>query len=161
MIANRCVENKTVVLKVKDEPEGRQLRQWMKTLQDDGHQYQFDDEDLQVATDTKGPALGRESFSESSSEPFSGSYFKRAWTASFFRRFFIVSDGSMGLAPADAEAGDAVSLILGCDAPFVLRDRGDGTYQIIGECYLHGVMDGEAMKDTAAWNRRLREIALT
>jgi hypothetical protein len=28
---------------------------------------------------------------------------------------------------------------------FFVRERGDGTYELIGECYVHGIMEGEVM----------------
>ncbi|KAF6827729.1 ankyrin and het domain protein [Colletotrichum plurivorum] len=49
------------------------------------------------------------------------------------------------LFPPEAEPGDVVFLVDGCDAPFVLR-RGEtpGMWRVVGECYVHGVMNGEA-----------------
>ena len=79
----------------------------------------------------------------------------------YCRRLFIANNGSTGLTPVDATEGGVVALLLGSDVPIVLRDRGDGTYEVIGECYLHGVMNGEAIEDRDVWNRGLREILLT
>ncbi|KAF6794965.1 ankyrin and het domain protein [Colletotrichum sojae] len=49
------------------------------------------------------------------------------------------------LFPPEADPGDVVFLVDGCDAPFVLR-RGErpGMWRVVGECYVHGVMNGEA-----------------
>ena len=30
--------------------------------------------------------------------------------------------------------------------PYPLRPLGNGTYKLIGDCYIHGIMDGESMK---------------
>ncbi|KAH8666704.1 heterokaryon incompatibility protein-domain-containing protein [Xylariales sp. PMI_506] len=45
-------------------------------------------------------------------------------------------------------AGDIISIILGCSYPMCLRPSAatvDGSYEIIGPCYVHGFMDGEAL----------------
>ncbi len=43
------------------------------------------------------------------------------------------------------KAGDVVCLLRGGDVPFVLRrlSSGNGCYQLIGEAYVHGIMQGE------------------
>ena len=61
------------------------------------------------------------------------------------RRFFITEAGRMGLGPRLVEPGDFVCVLLGSQVPFVLR-AGDELYEIVGECYCHGVMEGEAVK---------------
>jgi len=49
--------------------------------------------------------------------------------------------------PKYAEVGDKICLFYGGNLPYVIRPRGDGTYRYIGDCYLDGVMYGEAMVD--------------
>jgi hypothetical protein len=44
----------------------------------------------------------------------------------------------------DAKRGDKVTIIQGCEVPYLLRPLGNNQYSIIGECYFHGVMYGEA-----------------
>lgn len=67
------------------------------------------------------------------------------------RCFMIVSGpgltGSFDLAPADAEPEDALCIIWGCSVPVVLTPRPEGGYVLIGECYIHGLMDGELLDD--------------
>jgi hypothetical protein len=41
--------------------------------------------------------------------------------------------------------GDKVVVLFGAELPFILRQDKDGHYQVIGEAYVHGVMDGEVM----------------
>ncbi|KAK5740089.1 hypothetical protein LTR17_004801 [Elasticomyces elasticus] len=50
----------------------------------------------------------------------------------------------------DVEIGDVVSIISGAEAPLLLRPESQGSaYKIVGESYVYGVMDGEALtKDT-------------
>jgi hypothetical protein len=41
---------------------------------------------------------------------------------------------------------DEVSVILGCDFPMVLRPSGSNRYEVVGPCFVHGLMLGEALK---------------
>ena len=61
------------------------------------------------------------------------------------RVFCITEDGYMGLVPNGGRLGDRVGIILGCDVPFVLRQVGN-EWKLVGECYFHGLMDGEALR---------------
>jgi hypothetical protein len=68
------------------------------------------------------------------------------------RRFITTTNGYMGWAPdniygSDDEQtrqGDLIAIIFGCSTPLVLRPRGDH-YQVLGEAYVQGFMDGEAI----------------
>ncbi|XXG94036.1 hypothetical protein Hte_000287 [Hypoxylon texense] len=53
------------------------------------------------------------------------------------RKFFITDKGSMGLAPPHAEEKDDIVFFPGGRYPFVLRARDDGTYELIGDCFLY------------------------
>jgi hypothetical protein len=65
------------------------------------------------------------------------------------RRFVTTNTGYLGLAVEAAEKGDIVAIILGCHFPVLLRAHEDH-YRVIGECYIHGLMDGEAMNSADA-----------
>ena len=63
------------------------------------------------------------------------------------RRISITKSGHIGSLPEETEIGDLVCILLGCSVPVVLRKQ-EGVehgYEFVGECYLHGLMDGEAM----------------
>lgn len=60
---------------------------------------------------------------------------------------FITSQGYVGLGPDDMEVGDVVSIFYGAPVPFVLRPVDDGKFKLMGEAYVHGIMDGEFMKE--------------
>ncbi|KAL1584156.1 hypothetical protein WHR41_07222 [Cladosporium halotolerans] len=60
------------------------------------------------------------------------------------RVLFVSAAGWVGLAPHGAREGDLVFVAVGADVPYVLRSCGDG-YELIGECYVQGIMDGEVM----------------
>jgi hypothetical protein len=49
--------------------------------------------------------------------------------------------------PAMTREGDAVCLLSGCEVPLILRDNSGGSgWSSVGEAYVHGIMDGEAMR---------------
>ena len=62
------------------------------------------------------------------------------------RRFYRSHKGYMGLAPDIARAGDKICLVLGCCTPLIIRGGGPN-FSLVGESYVHGVMDGELMSD--------------
>lgn len=70
------------------------------------------------------------------------------WNRSFFRTRGkgLDSKDRLGLASLSAQPGDIVCIIYGCTVPVLLRERPtkDG-FTFIGECYLHGMMDGEVV----------------
>ncbi|GKT79780.1 ankyrin and HET domain-containing protein [Colletotrichum tofieldiae] len=67
-------------------------------------------------------------------------------TAISLRRLFVAEDGRMGLVPMDAQVGDTVALLEGGRVPYILRRSQHGghfTYELVGDAYVHGIMDGE------------------
>lgn len=68
------------------------------------------------------------------------------------RRIVRSSSGFVGLCPCDTKPGDSIVLLAGSDVPFVLRpilDRGQtSSWRLVGECYVHEVMYGEAWDDS-------------
>ncbi|KAF9872289.1 hypothetical protein CkaCkLH20_10116 [Colletotrichum karsti] len=61
----------------------------------------------------------------------------------------VTNAGLVGLLPLATQVGDAIAIVHGCDAPFVLRIGENGLWRVVGECYVHGIMDG-ALADSAA-----------
>ncbi|KAH6722940.1 heterokaryon incompatibility protein-domain-containing protein [Leptodontidium sp. MPI-SDFR-AT-0119] len=66
---------------------------------------------------------------------------------SFRRRVFATQLGYLGLGPLRIEVGDRICVFLGFDTPFVIRPRDEGGYVLVGECYIYGLMNGEALVD--------------
>jgi hypothetical protein len=60
-------------------------------------------------------------------------------------RLITTDKGYFGLAPFSAEPGDKVCILYGGAVPFLLRPRGEN-YLLVGECYVHGIMHGEALE---------------
>ena len=61
------------------------------------------------------------------------------------KRFCVTQEGFVGLVPWRAEPGDIICVFMGSTVPFAIRRRANGNYTLIGECYIHGLMDGEAL----------------
>jgi hypothetical protein len=60
------------------------------------------------------------------------------------QRIIMSSTGYIRLSPESAQPGDILAILHGCKFPVVLRRHGN-CYRVIGECYLHGFMDGEVL----------------
>lgn len=74
----------------------------------------------------------------------------RKYSRSFYladRVAFSTETGYIGLGHPDTVIGDELHLIQGSDTPFILR-KSDGRYELVGEAYVHGIMDGELVDDT-------------
>jgi len=61
------------------------------------------------------------------------------------RVMISTTTGFLGLAPHGSEEGDMIFVVLGVHVPFVLRPLSDGTFHLIGEAYMQGIMHGEAL----------------
>lgn len=63
----------------------------------------------------------------------------------------LISDGLnkdlFGLCPPHTKAGDSICILFGCSVPVILRPRKDGFVELVGEAYVHGKMEGEAVED--------------
>lgn len=62
-------------------------------------------------------------------------------------RFVITGHGFVGTVPKSAEADDVVAILKGGHVPFILRESSTrpGAFRLVGECYIHGMMNGEAL----------------
>lgn len=97
-------------------------------------------------------------------------YFKRVERVVWNRRLFQAEaiknfkGPFLGLAANEAKVGDIVCILLGCTVPVVLTKvetgRVSDLYQLVGEAYVHGIMDGEAVEDLDLVNSLLREFKL-
>lgn len=76
-----------------------------------------------------------------------------------YRRFAITDTGYMCLVPECSEIGDEVVIFLGFRIPYTIRPQSDFTTgnggmeqlsaQLVGDTYMHGMMDGEAVEAAA------------
>jgi hypothetical protein len=78
------------------------------------------------------------------------------------RRFFVTTDGHMGLGPFAMEEGDIVTVLFGGAVPYLLRRMG-ADYWLVGECYVHGIIEGqviEQLRDKGELAMRTKEFRL-
>lgn len=66
------------------------------------------------------------------------------------RRFIKIETqkaNHFGLGPPKCDKGDLVCILFGCSVPVILRmsPKNEDKYTFVGECYVHGMMDGEAI----------------
>ena len=67
------------------------------------------------------------------------------------RCFCVTDQGRMALLPRNARPDDIVAVVHGSQVPFLIRpntESGPGKlrFELVGECYVHGLMDGEALQ---------------
>ncbi|KLO81316.1 uncharacterized protein Y057_8160 [Fusarium fujikuroi] len=74
------------------------------------------------------------------------------------RRFARTDMGLAAYVPMRARRGDLVVVLYGSKVPFVVREKGDGRYCLVGECYMDGIMRGEGIRFAEYENR---DIELT
>jgi hypothetical protein len=61
------------------------------------------------------------------------------------RALFCTDEGSFGLGPQTLRKGDLVTVLLGSNLPAALRPTNCDKWQVVGETYLHGFGDNEAL----------------
>jgi hypothetical protein len=81
--------------------------------------------------------------------PYEYKYRRQEARAATRRSFFVTPRGYMGLGPMSIQPGDAICILYGCDRPLILRRDGQ-LFAIIGECYVDGIMFGEALQGVKA-----------
>ena len=82
-------------------------------------------------------------------------FLKRVQEVIWNKRFFTLADARelpyhFGIAPTRAKVGDLIVILLGCRVPVVLSPLNEADprcgFRLIGEAYLHGMMDGEVLR---------------
>jgi len=63
-----------------------------------------------------------------------------------YRRMVRTKKSYLGLALALAHTGDHVALLKGLRTPVVLRPNRE-VWEFVGDCYVHGIMNGEAFQE--------------
>lgn len=62
------------------------------------------------------------------------------------RAFFLTTRGYMGIGSSAIKCGDSVMILHGGQVPYILRARNRDESEFICECYVHGLMFGEALQ---------------
>lgn len=73
--------------------------------------------------------------------------------------FLITDNGRMGLAAKIAQPGEVVCVFHGSPLPFLIRKAG-GYYRFMGQCYVHGIVEGEVLEDLEAGRMKEEWISL-
>jgi hypothetical protein len=103
-------------------------------------------------------------------ESFLAEYLRRVqsvvWGRVLIRMTIGASDDYLGLASQSVKEGDLICIVFGCSVPVVLRPffvRDESYaryYEFNGECYIHGMMDGEAFRILQEMNIEKMEFEL-
>ena len=65
------------------------------------------------------------------------------------RQFFSTQGGRIGLGPSGIRKRDRVCVFYGARTPYILRRKEvseHGEWELVGDAYVHGIMQGEALK---------------
>lgn len=80
-------------------------------------------------------------------------FLRRVQSVIWERKLLVFKNGNsldLGLVPMATKTKDVLCIIYGCSVPVVLRKKetadGQSYYQLIGECYIPKMMDGEALE---------------
>jgi hypothetical protein len=74
------------------------------------------------------------------------------------RHAFVTTNGAIGVATKKIDKGDWVAIVLGCDVPLVLR-KVDEHVELVGDCYIDGIMEGEAVQEWEGGNGRPAKLS--
>ncbi|KAF4628030.1 hypothetical protein G7Y89_g10120 [Cudoniella acicularis] len=72
-------------------------------------------------------------------------FWRRAQAVIWDRSLIKTKQGRLGMVPHHAEIGDCICILFGCSVPVLLRESQYGIYRLVGESYIFGIMDGEAL----------------
>ena len=96
---------------------------------------------------------------QSPTEGNAGLFATTAGLWSVKRRLFLTAKGHVGLGPSVMREQDLVCILFGCMVPFILRKQGS-RYRFVGECYVHGIMKGEAIQSWSKGDVAQQEFTL-
>lgn len=82
-------------------------------------------------------------------------YFARLLAVTMTYDLCEMRSGLFGMMPMGTQVGDSIYFFAGSRMPFVMRPflGDDNNYQIVGPCYVHGMMNGEALR-SEEWKPR-------
>ncbi|CAK3794774.1 Hypothetical predicted protein [Lecanosticta acicola] len=83
-----------------------------------------------------------------SESPFAAKFQLAASPRYMGMRLGVTEQGTVGMLPTRARKGDALCVLFGCGVPVVLRRTAEGgLFELIGEAYVSGLMEGEAVRN--------------
>lgn len=75
------------------------------------------------------------------------------------RTLFTTSMGFLGSTRCDLKQGDLIYAIAGCKFPVLLRPKGD-YFQMVGECFVEGLMLGESLEWLESGECKMEDISI-
>ena len=75
-----------------------------------------------------------------------------------YRSYIITASGYIGLGSYSSRPGDLVYILKGGLVSFVLQSRRDEYFELVGEVYIHGIMNEEFVR--SAQSEALREFLI-
>jgi hypothetical protein len=61
-------------------------------------------------------------------------------------RFMTTKKGYVGWAHPRSQKGDIICILEGCTVPVILRARAEGDFVLVGDGYVHGIMEGQELE---------------
>ncbi|KAI2610093.1 heterokaryon incompatibility protein-domain-containing protein [Hypoxylon fragiforme] len=95
---------------------------------------------------TSGIAPKRSNWTTMWNSSDSGRFHETFARVCLHRRFFVTTENLMGIGPETMKKGDMVVILFGGKVPYVVRQVSQARYLFIGECYVPGLMTGEAVE---------------
>ncbi|KAL5318192.1 hypothetical protein ACEPPN_013251 [Leptodophora sp. 'Broadleaf-Isolate-01'] len=88
--------------------------------------------------------------------------FRQKIKNNFWDRIWIINKkfDVLGIAPAKVQQGDILFVPYGCPLVMIMHDEGNGTFSVVGSCWLYGFMHGEAIKMHAEGTLEEKELIL-
>lgn len=86
---------------------------------------------------------------------FSNAFQVASWASN--HRLAVTSQGYVAMVEVGVRPGDELCVFLGADPVYVLRQSIQGR-SIVCPCYVHGLMNGEALGDDDRWPRQMVEL---
>ena len=80
------------------------------------------------------------------------------WAAK--RRFCTTTRGRLGFVPTIAQRGDLICILYGGEVPYLLRPQSSNSYIVLGECYVDGIMHGEALTRDSLRTKRFKLVTV-
>lgn len=88
-------------------------------------------------------------------------YVQKISPAIFCRQIFATERGLLGMGSDCVQEGDQVWMLFGGRAPMVLRPTSDPSeFTILGDCYMHGFMHGQAFDEKWGVREKIRKIKI-
>lgn len=89
----------------------------------------------------------------------SRSWLGNDYSACYGRKLAITRGNCIGLVSEAAQVGDEIFVLAGGQVLYTLRCKGD-YYTYMGDCYLHGFKDGEALQRLESGTGKLEKVRI-